>query len=289
MNYKLASSVLLLSSLAFADTIVLKSGRSIQGTFLSGDSRQIRMAVDDRVDVFPINDVEQIRFGNDTVSQRSSSGSSSTSSSGTTSSRRTPPVTAEPAEPITNAANSSRGTASQDRSRSGPTEIPSGTNVVIRMIDDIDSQRDRVGQEFRASVDEPVVIDGETVIARNANVLVKLVDDKQSGKLSGRTELTLDLVSVDVMGRSIDVNTQEVTQASTSRTGRTAKVVGGTAALGAVIGAIAGGGKGAAIGAATGAAAGGAVQVVTKGQQVRIPSETRLTFTLSQPISLNGR
>jgi hypothetical protein len=288
MNLKLAGSVLLLSSLAFADTLVLKSGRSIQGTFLSGDSRQIRMAIDDRVDVFPINDVEQIRFGNETVSRSSSSSSTPTYSSNNSSGSRTPAVTAEPAEPVGNTSNSRTSTA-QDRSRFGPTEIPSGTNVVIRMIDDIDSQRDRVGQEFRASVDEPVVIDGETVIARNANVLVKLVDDKQSGKLSGRTELTLDLVSLDVMGRSVDVNTQEVTQASSSRTGRTAKVVGGTAALGAVIGAIAGGGKGAAIGAATGAAAGGAVQVATKGQQVRIPSETRLTFTLSQPISLSGR
>jgi hypothetical protein len=156
------------------------------------------------------------------------------------------------------------------------------------MIDDVDSERDRVGQEFRASVDEPVVVNGETVIPRGANVVAKLVDDKQSGKLSGRTELTLDLVSVEVNGRPVDVSTQEVTQASGSRTGKTAKVVGGTAVLGTIIGAIAGGGKGAAIGAASGAAAGGAVQVMTKGERVRIPSETRLNFTLQQPLNVSG-
>jgi hypothetical protein len=56
--------------------------------------------------------------------------------------------------------------------------------------------------------------------------------------------------------------------------------------VGAIIGAIAGGGKGAAIGAASGAAVGGTAQAVTKGQVVKIPSETRLTFTLQQPVQL---
>jgi hypothetical protein len=62
-------------------------------------------------------------------------------------------------------------------------------------------------------------------------------------------------------------------------------VIGGTAALGAIIGAIAGGGKGAAIGAGAGAGVGTAAQVMTKGQRVRIPSETRLTFTLQRPVN----
>ncbi len=154
------------------------------------------------------------------------------------------------------------------------------------MIDDVDSERDTVGQTYRASLDEPLTVDGRTVVDRGADVTVKLVDDKESGKLSGRTELTLDLVSVTVDGKPVELDTQAITQASESRTGRTGKVVGGTAALGAIIGAIAGGGKGAAIGAVSGAGAGTAVQVLTKGQRVRIPSETRLTFTLQQPVKL---
>jgi hypothetical protein len=104
--------------------------------------------------------------------------------------------------------------------------------------------------------------------------------------LSGKTVLTLDIDSVMVAGRKINIETQEITQESESRTGRTAKVVGGTAALGAIIGAIAGGGKGAAVGAASGAAVGGAAQVITKGQRVRIPSETRLTFSIQHPIKI---
>jgi len=57
-------------------------------------------------------------------------------------------------------------------------------------------------------------------------------------------------------------------------------------AVGAIIGAIAGGGKGAAIGAGAGAATGAGAQTVMKCQQVRIPSETVLTFTTQKTIQL---
>jgi hypothetical protein len=94
----------------------------------------------------------------------------------------------------------------------------------------------------------------------------------------------LDLVSVKINGRMVDINTQTVSQESSSRGARTAKVAGGTAALGAIIGAIAGGGKGAAVGAAAGGATGAGVEVVTAGQRVKIPSETRLTFVVETPV-----
>jgi hypothetical protein len=135
-------------------------------------------------------------------------------------------------------------------------------------------------------VDEPVVIDGQTVIPRGADAVAKLVQDKQSGKFEGRTVLTLALQQVMINGRMVDITTGDVSEESSSRGSRTAKVVGGTTAVGAIIGAIAGGGKGAAIGAASGAAVGGTAQAVTKGQVVKIPSETRLTFTLQQPVQL---
>ena len=155
------------------------------------------------------------------------------------------------------------------------------------MVDSVDSERDRAGQTFNASLDEPVLDpSGRTLVARGSDVVVKLVDDQQSGKIEGRTVLTLDILSLRVDGRQIEIDTTAITQESASRGGKSAKVIGGTAALGAIIGAIAGGGKGAAIGAGAGAGAGTAVQVATKGQRVRVPSETRLTFTLQQPVRL---
>ena len=179
----------------------------------------------------------------------------------------------------------------QERGREASTAVgsillPAGTKLVIRMIDSVDSERNPVGQHFEASLDEPVVIDGQTVIPRGADVVVKLMDAKQSGKFEGRTSLTLDLMSVKVSGRMVDVNTETVTEESSSRGKRTAKVVGGTAALGTIIGAIAGGGKGAAIGLGAGAATGAGVEILTKGQRVTIPSETRLTFVLDSAVHL---
>jgi len=164
-------------------------------------------------------------------------------------------------------------------------QLPAGANLVVRMIDGVDSEKNSVGQTFAASLDEPVMLNGQVLIPRGADVTVKLVDAKDSGKLTGRSELTLDLVSVRINGQMVDINTQTVSRESSSRGQRTAKVAGGTAALGAIIGAIAGGGKGAAIGAGAGAAAGAGAEVVTKGQKVKIPSETRLTFVTETPVN----
>jgi hypothetical protein len=248
-----------------ADTIRMKSGRTMEGTYLGGDSRNVRFDDGDRVQSYSINDISEIRFG---PAEKAS---------------LTPvqepvraPLQSRPAE-VSRPARSSSGASA---------EVPAGTAIVVRLIDDVDSQRDSVGQIFKASLDEPVMAGERTLIPRNADVLLKLTEDKQSGKISGKTELTLDVVSVQVNGRMVDVATEEVSRASGSRTSKSGQVIGGGTALGAIIGAIAGGGKGAAIGAISGAAAGGAVQVMTKGEKVKIPSETRLTFTLQQPLHI---
>lgn len=256
MRFRLASALGVCFVLQ-GDTLKLQSGKTVEGTYLGGDSRNVRFSSEDRVQTYSINDVVEIRFGS--VAAPAVPG------------RQVLTPTPPPAPP---APVSSAG------------EIPSGTALVVRLIDGVDSSRDSVGATFNASMDEPVIHAGRTVIPRGADVLLKLTEDKQSGKLTGKTELTLDVASVTVNGRKLEVATEEVSRASSSRTERTGQVVGGGAALGAIIGAIAGGGKGAAIGALSGAAAGGAVQVITKGEQVRIPSETRLTFTLQQPLKL---
>jgi hypothetical protein len=65
--------------------------------------------------------------------------------------------------------------------------------------------------------------------------------------------------------------------------------VGGGAALGAIIGAIAGGGKGAAIGSGVGGAAGAGDVLFTRGKAVVIPTETKLSFQLSAPVTITER
>jgi len=124
------------------------------------------------------------------------------------------------------------------------------------------------------------------VVKKGADARVKLVSEQESGKFSGKAGLTVQLVSINVDGRKIPVNSSDVSEYSGSRGARTAKSAAAVGAVGAIIGAIAGGGKGAAIGAGAGAAAGAGAQTVMKGQQVRIPSETVLTFTTQKTVSL---
>jgi len=271
MLLRLATIGAIVASLCFADTLTLRSGRVITGQYLGGDARHIRMAIGDRVDTFNIEDVGDLEFGGNP-----------------------PPATPPPPPPTDRgyrapAPPPDTGFAQQPPPASAPMpvagiQIPSGTPITVRMIDAVDSKTAHLGQTFRASIDEPVVMNGQTVIPRGADALAKLVEDQQSGKFEGKTILTLALTDITINGQMIDTTTGDVSKASSSRGARTAKVVGGTTALGAIIGALAGGGRGAAIGAASGAAVGGGAEILTKGQQVKIPSETRLTFTLQQPI-----
>ena len=265
--------VLMLSAvLSFADTITLRDGRAVNGSYLGGDSRTVRIAVGDRVDTYRVEEISTIVFGDAAPAP--------------------PAPIPPPAQVREERRDEARIDAREARreeareERRAPTELASGTAITVRMIDSVDSERDRMGKTFRASLDEPVVdASGNTIIPRGADAVVKLVDDQQSGKLAGRTILTLNLVSVQVNGQPVEINTQNVSEQSGSRTARSAKVIGGTAIAGAIIGAIAGGGKGAAIGTAAGAGAGTVAEVATKGQRVHIPSETRLTFTLQQPVN----
>src|SRR5262249_7334925 len=261
MRLFIAGIALTCASLGFADTITLKNGSVIHGTYLGGTAREIRVDDGQNVQTLDVFEIKRIDFG-------------SAAPAPAPAPSRPMPMRPDPHP------------APPPPMAQGGFTLPAGTNIVVRMIDGVDSERDRVGQTFRASLDQPVMIDGNAVIQRGTDVLVKLVDAKQSGKLTGKTELALSLQSISVNGQMVDINTQTVREESSSRTGRTAKVAGGTAAVGAIIGAIAGGGKGAAIGAGAGAARGCRVNLATAGRRVRVPSETRLTFVLDSAVRM---
>jgi len=164
--------------------------------------------------------------------------------------------------------------------------VPAGTVVTVRMIDSIDSARNHPGDEFDATVNSPVVAGDRVVIPQGSNARVRLVEAKTSGHMTGRSELEIELVSLTVNGTAYNVESGTYNVQGASRGKRTAETVGGGAGLGALIGAIAGRGKGAAIGAGIGAAAGAGAQAVTKGQQVKIPSEAKIDFTLKAPLAV---
>ncbi len=164
--------------------------------------------------------------------------------------------------------------------------VPEGTTLTVRLIDPVDTAKNKEGDTFRASLDAPIVLQDKTVIPKNADVQARLVSATSAGRIKGTSSVVLVLTNIKVGSKTYELQTGEFTQKGTSRGKRSAAVIGGGAALGAVIGAIAGGGKGAAIGGAAGAGAGTGVQAMTKGQQVQLPSETVLEFQLKAPLTV---
>jgi hypothetical protein len=174
--------------------------------------------------------------------------------------------------------------AAQTPATDGTITVPAGQTLLVRMIDGVDSKKNNVGDIFHASLETDLLVGNTLVARRGTDVYGRLAEAKEAGHLSGSAELELELTRMVINGRDYPLVSSDYNMKGKGRGGDTAKKVGGGAVLGAIIGAIAGGGRGAAIGAGAGSAAGAGVQVLTRGQQVKIPSETLLEFRLQQPV-----
>jgi hypothetical protein len=161
----------------------------------------------------------------------------------------------------------------------------------VRLRDAIDASRQNAGDPFTATVDAPVVIDGFVIVDKGASVRGRISDlVRPSRGVSSHAAVSLELTEVDTSdGQHINIHTSAYrNEAEGNGKSKVAKA-GAVTAIGAVIGAIAGGTKGAAIGAGVGGAAGAGGVLATKGNDVRLPSETRLTFRLSEPVTLTEK
>lgn len=265
----------------FADTLVLKSGERISGYFEGGSARIVKFRTPDgMVKDYDIISVQQIQFG-DTPTPSSSSSSNPSrpnSSAGNAS-----------AEPKLLPANEHVTRPTSSNAANAAFTIPTGSKIVIRMIDSVDSETQKVGDTFAATLEDPIVLDGLEVVPHGADVRGRIANINEAGRIAGSAELGLELTQIVVNGIPYSITTSEYNEVGEGRGGQTAKRTAGGAALGAIIGAIAGGGKGAAIGAGVGAGGATAVQVLTKGEKLNIPSETKLEFTLRSPLVVAGR
>jgi hypothetical protein len=164
--------------------------------------------------------------------------------------------------------------------------IPAGTRILIRMVDSVDSEKQKAGYRFTASLETNLQIDNTIVAPRGTTLYGQLINAEAAGRMSGGADLTLELTDIVINGTAYPLLTTDYTVQSKGKGSKTARRILGGAGLGALIGGIAGGGTGAAIGVAAGAAGGTALSAASKGQQVQIPSESLLEFRLEQPASL---
>jgi hypothetical protein len=156
----------------------------------------------------------------------------------------------------------------------------------VRLIDSVSTKRNRAGDRIRASLDQPVVLHGETVLPKGTEFYGRVTESSASGRLKGRAVLGVTLEFFRYQGRSYRVSTDGVHRVSEAHRKRNLGFIGGVSALGAAIGAIAGRGRGALIGAGAGAAAGTAGAAATGKRELSLPPETALTFSLRSPVVL---
>ncbi len=262
LNCGLVIGFILAAPITWADSLELRNGSLIEGTFLGGTETEIPFQVGSSVQKYPLTDIVALKSDSETAA--------SDMPTRPTSSLSTEPGTLE------------------DAAKKTPVyvTIPAGTVICVRTIDGIDSAQNHVGDRFQASLEEPLMVDGKVVVPKYASVYGRLAESKESGTFTGRSELRLELTGIAVNGQEVPVVTGEYELTGKSRGASTAKRTVGGAAVGSIIGALAGGGRGAAIGAGVGAGVGAGSEIVTKGDQVKIPSETLLDFALQQDVSV---
>lgn len=164
--------------------------------------------------------------------------------------------------------------------------VPAGTRILVRMIDSVDSSKQKAGYRFTGTLETNLQAVGEIVAPRGTTVYGHLASASSAGRMSGSSQLTLELTDIVINGTAYPLLTSTYEVKGSGEGSNTAKKAVGGAGLGALIGGIAGGGKGAGIGALAGGATGTAVAASKKGEQISIPSETLLEFRLQQPAIL---
>jgi hypothetical protein len=239
--------VLLGSATLFADRVKLRSGKTVEGSFMAADSKSIRVLMaNGAVAEIPIDEVSAVEF----------------------SPRKAPPPPAP------------------DPARApAPVTIPSGTALNVLLADAIDVDAAQTGMTFKAFLDDPVMIGGKVVISRKATVVLQAAKVEQAGKMKGADKITLKANSIAFGGRRYEIATTYSESKGSGEGKKTARKVAGGAGLGAAIGGIAGGWTGAAIGAAAGTAT-GAIMSSQGTEHLKLPAETRLQFTLNAAVTV---
>jgi hypothetical protein len=260
------------------ETITLRDGTTYDGRMTGSTERSI---------TFRDNSGQMHRFDVDGVARIQFSGPNRANSSGGEypGNNSYPPAAENQPENSHPNPSGAREAYSSSHARGYSVTVPAGASIAVRTNETIDTRDVSQGTSYSAQVDRDITgPDGNVLIPRGseARLVVRRINDNS---------LTLDLESVRVNGRIFRVDTSNAEAGGREALGAnktTGEFVGGGAVLGTLLGAIAGGGKGAAIGALAGAGAGAGAQVLTRGDQVKVPAESVLTFRLERPLHLNA-
>lgn len=201
----------------------------------------------------------------------------------------TPPAPAPAPAPASNPLTPPSGTEAEPRQPHRVT-IPAGTLLAVRLTDRLSTDTNQAGDSFSATLDQPLVVDGYVLAERGARVEGRVLEAEKAGRVRGVSSLAIHLVRLRTSdGQDVAIQTAKFVKVGETSRGEDAAKVGAGAAIGAAIGAIAGGGRGAGVGAAVGGGAGAVTVAATRGKPTVLPSETRLSFKLQEPVTLTEK
>jgi|SRR5580658_444966 hypothetical protein len=202
-----------------------------------------------------------------------------------------PPISTEP-DPVPVATPAPAMEAEPPAQQPAPSvTLQSGMMLPVRLGESLSSEHNQAGDTFTATLDAALSADGFVIAEKGAHVEGRVVEAQKSGHVKGKATLALELTKLNTSdGQHVDIKTETLRKQGTSMaTGDQVGIVAAAAGVGAIIGAIAGGGKGAAIGAGAGGAAGGGGVVATRDKAVSLPTESKITFRLSAPVTVTER
>jgi len=233
---------------ALADTVVLKSGKVLQGTLKSVSDTVIGIDVGGKFQEIAINDIASFTF----------------------SPRTTKPATSTPAAAVPAAG---AVTPAPAPAATGPVTVPTGTKLTIKTKDAISTASNQAGSKFTSTLEADVAVDGKVVVPKGAVVYGTVVSSR-GGRVVGGSSLVVTFTELSINNQMIAIVTDEA--GAETGPGGTAKKVG----AGALIGAAAGD-------AGAGAAVGGAVALLSaRGNHLEVPAGTVVGVSLKQPVTI---
>jgi hypothetical protein len=228
----------------FADTIELADGTLLEGDFVGSSNGIVMFNTGGSIEAFPEAKVVGIFLGAGVATRE-----------------------AEAAEASTSNANANVNLT-----------IPSGTRLVLRTSDGIDSRRHQAGHRFRAQLESAIVIDGMTAVPRGAFIHGRISQANQAGRAVGSSELAIEFTDIMINDQLFEITTEGMQAQGGNETGRTVGRTARAAAIGGLIGGRSG--------LRTGAAVGAGASLLTSGQSINIPAGTILETRLRVPVTV---
>jgi hypothetical protein len=207
-------SILSLTSAVFADTLVLKDGKVLQGIFKGGTEEAIQFEVDGNVQLVMLSEITSL-----TLSPRE-------------------------AKTAATPSHAAAGANATPEAKAGPVTIPAGTKLMLKTRETISTSSHKKGAKVSAVLENDLVVNGTLAAAKGTQVYGTVLESF-GGRVLGGAQLVLTFTELSIQDQLISIVTDKVGAAS--EPGGAARSVG----AGALIGAAAGdAGAGAAVGGA---------------------------------------